>query len=64
MGMDVILLTGVGVLILIGLFTHHLKLQGVTERIVRHIIPKDFRKYLSPQHRMVFLDDTYCRKKK
>ena len=28
------------------------------------LIPKNFRQYVSPQHRNVFLDDTYCQKNK
>jgi len=39
MGMEIILLTGIGVLILIGLFTHHLKFEGVTETIRTYLIP-------------------------
>ena len=53
MGIEVVLLTGVGLLILIGL-NYHLKFQGVTERVISYLIPKDFRQYLWDKHTNAF----------
>jgi len=52
--MEIILLTGVGLLILIGLFTHKIKFEGVTEKVVAYLIPKDFRQKVFTQHSAAF----------
>ena len=54
MGIETILLTGVGLLILVGLFTHHLKFQGVTQRIVTHLMPKNFAQKVWFRHTLAF----------
>ena len=49
MGMEVVLLTGVGLLVLI-LLNYHLKFEGVTGRLLTHLIPKDFRTKVFAKH--------------
>ena len=59
MGIEVVLLTGMGLLILIGLSTYHLRFEGVAacppvpgrwERIMTYLIPTRIRKYVLLHH--------------
>ena len=53
MGIETILLA-VGLLALAGLLNHHLKFEGVTGRLLTHIIPKGFRTKVFTRHKHGF----------